>query len=208
MVFIFAGRMGHFARTGMVFPAAAAYSILGVAALAYNALGLDAGGIQFYFLAPVALRSVFIAKNLFAFGITALQLGLLYAVLIFTSGRPPLLITVITTSWVIFAALVNVTMGNWRSIASPKKIDPSRVSRKQASQLSALLALGLMLAVAAIGAGLLFLARYLARPWLPIPILLALGTAAAVVYIAFLNRIDITALAHRETLIAELSKTE
>ena len=208
MVFIFAGRMGHFARTGMVFPAAAAYSILGVAALAYNVFGLDASGIQFYFLAPVTLRSVFIAKNLFAFAVTALQLVLLYAVLVFTSGRPPFLITLSTICWVIFAALVNVTMGNWRSIASPKKIDPARVSRKQASQLSALLALALMLGVAAIGSGVLFLSRYFHNPWLPIPILLGLAAAAAVVYITFLNRIDITALAHRETLIAELSKIE
>ena len=207
MVFILAGRMGRFAATGLVFPAAAAYSILGVSTLAYNVLGLDASGVQFYFLSPVPMRTIFLAKNLFGFAITATQLVLLYILLAYTSGPPPLLIAVMTLCWVFFAALVNVTVGNIRSITTPKRIDPSKISRKQASQLSALLSLALMLVVAAVGAGLILLSRAYELPWLPVPVLLALAIGAFALYWSGLGHIDALAQNHRETLVEELSKT-
>lgn len=208
MVFLFAGRLGQFAKMGLVFPAAAAYSILGVAALAYNVFGLDGSGVQLYFLGPIRIRTVFLAKNLFGLGITALQVVLLYLVLVFTSGRPPTLVAVSTLLWVVFAALINITVGNLRSLSAPKRIDPAKISRKQASQLSALLALALMLGAAAVGAGLLLLARSLAITWLPIPIFILLDAAALAIYLRTLQSIDTTALKHRETLIQELSKAQ
>jgi ABC-2 type transport system permease protein len=206
MVFIFAGRLGSFAKTGMIFPAAVAYSVLGIAALAYNILGLDASGVQFYFMAPIHIRSVILAKNLFGFAITAVQLTLVYLVLAFTTGAPPILITISTLCWVVFACLVNATVGNMRSITAPKKVDPSKLSRKQASQLSALLCVGIMFAIAGMGVGLISLARFSHVDWLPIPILLAFAFGAFALYMAGLNRIDSMALNHRESLIEELSK--
>ena len=208
MVFLFAARMRSFSTAGMIFPGAAAYSILGVSALAYNILGLDANGIQFYFLSPVPFQSIFLAKNLFNFAIPALQLVLLYTLLTFTAGSPGILIVLSVLSWMIFATLVNVTVGNIRSITAPKKIDPGRVSRRQASQLSALLALVLMLAAIALGAIVLLGSRYEHLEWLPIPIFTVLAAAAFVVYWSVLTRIDALAAKHRETLIEELSKVE
>jgi ABC-2 type transport system permease protein len=206
MVFLFASRMGNFAKTGLIFPAAVAYSVLGIAALAYNILGLDASGVQFYFMAPIEIRSVILAKNLFGFTITAVQLVLVYLVLMFSVGTPPALIAISTVCWVVFACMVNATIGNMRSITAPKKVDPAKISRKQASQLSALLCIGIMLAVAGLGAGLLALGEFARLPWLPIPILMALALGAFALYMAGLNRIDSMALNHRETLIEELSK--
>ena len=206
MVFLFAARLGSFAKTGLIFPAAVAYSVLGIAALAYNTLGLDASGVQFYFMAPIQIRSVILAKNLFGFAITFLQLVLVYLVLMFTVGVPPVLITISTISWVVFACLVNATVGNMRSITAPKKIDPGKISRRQASQLSALMCIGIMLGVAGLGAGLIGMSKFAGRDWLPIPFLLAFALGALALYIAGLNRIDSIALNHRETLIEELSK--
>ena len=206
MVFLFAGRMGAFARTGMIFPAAVAYSVLGIAALSYNILGMDASGVQFYFMAPVRMRNVILGKNLFGFSITAVQVVLVYLLLVFTTGAPPLLVTISTLCWVVFACLVNVTVGNMRSITAPKKIDPSKISRKQASQLSALLCVGLMLAIGAMGVGLMSVARIINMPWLPIPILGFLSLGAFALYMAGLNRMDAMALDHRESLVEELSK--
>ena len=165
-------------------------------------------GCSFIFLAPVSFRTIFLAKNLFGFGLTAAQLVLLYGLLCFTSGRPPALLAVETVCWVVFAALVNATMGNMRSITAPKKVDPSRISRRQASQLSGLLAIGIMLVVAGVGAGLLFVARLVGVVWLPLPILAGLAFGAFALYWAGLNRVDAMALGHREGLIEELSKTE
>ena len=207
MVFLFAGRLGSFARTGFIFPAAVAYSVLGIAALAYNVLGLDANGVQFYFMAPMSIRSVMLAKNLFSFSITGLQLILVYAVVTFTAQPPPILIAISTVCWVVFACLVNATVGNMRSIIAPKKIDPSKISRKQASQLSALLCIGIMLVVGALGGGLMAAARFVDMPWLPIPILVALAFGAFALYITGLNNVDGLALRHREDLVEELCKT-
>lgn len=206
MVFLFAGRLGTFARTGYIFPAAVSYSVLGIAALAYNVLGLDANGVQFYFMAPISMRTVMLAKNLFSFSITALQLALVYAVITFTSQAPPILIAVSTVCWVVLACLVNATIGNMRSITAPKKIDPSKISRKQASQLSALMCIGIMLAVGAVGAGVIALSTLVNLPWLPIPILIALAFGAFALYITGLNNVDSLALLHRESLVEELSK--
>ncbi len=206
MVFIFAGRLSRLSSTGLTFPIAAAYSILGVAALAYNVLGLDGPGVQFYFLAPVSLRTVFLGKNLFNFAINLLQIALLYLVLVFTTGAPPFWITLSTLIWLLFAVLANATLGNMRSVTTPKKLDPNKLSRKQASQLSALMSLGLILLIGTLGAGLILLARFLALPWLPVPILLALAAGAFALYSAGLNRVDALALNHRETLLEELTK--
>ncbi len=208
MVFLFAARMGRFGSTGMVFPAAAAYSILGVSALAYNVLGLDSNGIQFYFLSPVSFHSIFLAKNLFNFAIPAVQLVLLYVLMTFTVGAPGPLLTLSVICWVVFATLVNVTVGNLRSLTSPKKIDPGKVSRRQASQLSALLALVLMLVAIGLGFVVLIGARMEHLPWLPIPVFVVLAGVAFACYRAVLGRVDGLALKHRETLIEELSKIE
>jgi ABC-2 type transport system permease protein len=206
MVFIFAGRLGSFARTGYVFPAAVAYSVLGIAALAYNILGLDASGIQAYFLAPISMRSVILAKNLFNFGVTIIQLLLAFAVVSISYEPPRPLVAISTVLWVALASLINATIGNMRSIIAPKKIDPSKISRKQASQLSALMCIGIMLAVGALGAGIMVLGQYLDMRWLPIPILATLAFGAFILYMAGLNSMDRLALNHRESLIEELSK--
>ena len=206
MVFIFAGRLGSLARTGFVFPAAVAYSVLGIAALAYNVLGLDANGIQGYFLAPISMRSVILAKNLFNFSVNAVQVLLAYAVVSISYAPPPLLIAISTILWVVLASLINTTIGNMRSIIAPKKIDPNKVSRKQASQLSALMCIGIMLAVGAVGAGIMALGQYLGMSWLPIPILATLAVGAFVLYMTGLNHLDRLVLTHQELLIEELSK--
>ena len=87
-------------------------------------------------------------------------------------------------------------------------MDPSKLARRQASQLSALISVGLMLAIAGVGFALLGLAAYLQRPWLPTPILAALAVAAFFLYRHGLKNTDILAASHRETLIEELCKTE
>jgi ABC-2 type transport system permease protein len=209
MVFIFAARTNTFAsasRADWIFPAAIAYSLLGMSQLAYNALGLDAAGVQFYFMAPVRMRTIFIAKNLFGFLINIVQIALVYVVLSFTSGAPSPLVTVMTICWVIFAALANITVANMRSITSPKKVDPSKLSRKQASQLSALICMGVIFVAGGIGAGLIAVGHFTGMPWLPIPILLLFDLGAFALYRASLDRIDAMVLNHRDSLLEELTK--
>ena len=208
MVFLFANRLSASGRFGnFIFPVAIAYSVLGVSILSYNALGMDGSGVQLYFIAPGRMRDIFLAKNLTGFLLNLVELVLVFAVISFTARPPSLVITLATVLWLLFATFINGAVGNLRSLAAPKKIDLTKASRRQASQLSVLIALGVLVACAAIGFAVLVLATDFGRPWLMIPILLALAIAAFTFYIAVLNRLDTIALSHREALAEELCKT-
>jgi ABC-2 type transport system permease protein len=207
MVFLFAGRMSASGRYGdYVFPAAVAYSILGVSVLAYNGLGMDGPGVQFYFLSPTRLRDIFLAKNLMGFLLNFIELVLIYAVISVLAHPPTIVIALATVCWLLFATFINGAVGNLRSLSAPKKIDLTKISRKQASQLSVLIAFGIILASLGIGFGVVFLSNALGRPWLMIPIFLSLALIAFIVYLHVLNRLDIIALEHREELAEELCK--
>jgi len=207
MVFLFASRMSVSGRFGnLLFPAAVAYSILGVSILSYNCLGMDGSGIQLYFLAPTRLRDVFLAKNLIGFLLSLIEFVLIFAVITFIAHPPSPVIALATLCWLVFAALTNGAVGNLRSLMSPKKIDLSKISRKQTSQLSALIALGMVAGCFAIGFGVVVLTSHLHRPWLMIPIFLALAVSGLIFYIQVLDRLDAIALNHREDLSEELCK--
>jgi ABC-2 type transport system permease protein len=207
MVFLFANRLSLSGRFGnFIFPVAIAYSVLGVSILSYNALGMDGSGVQLYFIAPGRMRDIFLAKNLTGFLLNLVELVLVFAVISFTARPPSLVITLATVLWLLFATFINGAVGNLRSLAAPKKIDLTKASRRQASQLSVLLALGVLVACAAIGFAVLVIVGNLGRPWLMIPILLALAVAGFSFYVAVLNRLDTIALNHREALAEELCK--
>jgi ABC-2 type transport system permease protein len=207
MVFLFANRLSASGRFGeFIFPVAIAYSVLGVSILSYNALGMDGSGVQLYFMAPGRMRDIFLAKNLTGFLLNLVELVLVFAVIAFVAHPPSLVIALATICWLLFATFINGAVGNLRSLAAPKKIDLTKASRKQASQLSVLLALGILVACAGIGFAVLTLSAYFGRPWLMIPILLALAIAAFTFYVVVLNRLDSIALNHREALAEELCK--
>jgi ABC-2 type transport system permease protein len=208
MVFLFANRIGTSGRFGsFVFPAAVAYSVLGVSILSYNCLGMDGPGIQFYFLSPTRLRDVFLAKNIIGFLLSFIELVLIFIVISLTASPPSLLISLGTFCWLLFAVFTNGAVGNLRSLAAPKKIDLSKINRKQTSQLSALIAVGIVAACFAIGYGGVLLANSFNLPWLMVPLFLLLAIVAFLFYLQVLNRIDTIALNHREELAEELCKT-
>jgi ABC-2 type transport system permease protein len=208
MVSIFASRMGAVGTgDGLVFPAAIAYSLLGVSILSYNGLGMDGPGVQFYFISPTRIRDVFLAKNLIGFLLSLIEFVLIFGILVFGARTPSPLIAVATLCWLLFVTFTNGAIGNLRSLSAPKKIDMSKINRKQTSQLSALIALGVVLACFGIGFAIVLLCQHLGQSWLMIPILLTLAVAALIFYIRVLNRLDAIALNHREAIAEELGKT-
>jgi ABC-2 type transport system permease protein len=207
MVFIFANRMSSSGRFGaLVFPVAIAYSVLGVSLLSYNALGVDGSGVQLYFISPIRMRDVFLAKNLVGFLLNFIEFILVFAVIAMVAQTPSPVIFTATTCWLLFVTFLNGAVGNLRSITAPKKIDLTKASRAQASQLSVLLSMGILLVNAGIGFGTILLANYFGRPWLMIPVLLTLAIAAFAFYLAVLNRVDSLVMDHREGLAEELCK--
>jgi ABC-2 type transport system permease protein len=207
MVFLVASRMSITGRYGSyVFPIAVAYSVLGVSILSYNALGADGPGIQFYFLSPARLRDIFLAKNITGFLLTFVELVLIFAVISVVAHPPSLVIALSTISWLLFTTFVNGAVGNLRSLMAPKKIDLMKPSRGQASQLSVLIAIGILVATVGIAFAVMTIAAYLHRPWLMVPIFSTLALAAFLYYLHILNRLDTIALDHREALAEELCK--
>jgi len=207
MVFLFAGRMGVSGRFGTyLFPVAVAYSILGVSILSYNCLGVDGTGIQLYFLAPLRLRDVFLAKNLIGFLLNLVEFVLILIVICIVAHPPSPVVGLATLCWLLFSTFTNGAVGNFRSVTAPQKVDVTKVGRKQISQFSSLIALGVVAVCCAIGFGGVVLATVLNRPWLMIPIFFALAVVAFVVYLQALNRLGALALTHREALAEELCK--
>ena len=168
---------------------------------------MDGSGIQVYFMAPGRMRDIFLAKNLTGFLLNFVELVIVFGVIAFVARPPSPVITLATVLWLFFATFINGAVGNLRSLASPKKIDLTKASRRQASQLSVLIALGILVACAVTGFAVLVLAGHFGGAWVMITILLALAIAAFTFYVIVLNRLDTIALSHREALVEELCKT-
>ena len=206
MVFLFAGRMTTRGNSVWILPGAIAYTLLSVMPLSYNSFGLEAGGAQFYFLAPVRLRDVFLAKNLLGVLLALIEIAVVLAVLAYIGARPSLQMVVLTLLWAAAALLIGLTFGNLRSVSAPKRIEFSRAAGKQASPVSAFISMGILLVAAAVGAGLFIAARLLHATWVLLPAFAALAVLALLFYLFGLRHLERYAQDHREELFAELSK--
>jgi ABC-2 type transport system permease protein len=207
MVFLFAGRIAG--RNGSVwtFPIALAYTLLGIVPLSYNSFGLEGAGAQLYFMAPIRLRDVVLAKNLINTLLAAVEMATVLLIVSYVARPPAIGIALSAVFWAAATLLISLAIGNRRSITSPKRIDPGRTTSKQASPLSALLSMGILLLSAALGFGFIFLSRYLHMPWLVLAGTSLLLAIALPTYIIGLQGIDRFAETHREELFTELSKT-
>jgi hypothetical protein len=116
-------------------------------------------------------------------------------------------VTLATLSGILFALLVNLAVGNLLSVNSPKKIDFGAFGRQRASNTTVFASFGVQLVVFGLAAVVLLAARAYGRIWLATLLYLGLGVIAFVVYTVVLSRAEKEALANRETLIAELSRT-
>jgi ABC-2 type transport system permease protein len=207
LVFFFATRLA--VRSGgarWLFPAALAYSLMGVIPFSFNSFGLEGTGSQFYFFAPLRLRDVVFAKNLINILIVAVEIVAVLAIICYIAAPPPLWVIAATLFWVAATLLVAMTFGNRRSLSAPKKVNLARSTRRQATGLSALIGVGIFLGSMAV-AGLLAVAAYFTHLlWVLVPVFAGLAAAAALFYGRGLNSIDRYALDHREELFAELCK--
>ncbi len=190
----------------LAFPVAAAYTLLMLTNLVYNNFGGDAGGIQFFFAAPVSFRHIVLAKNLTHAGILAVEIAVAWIAVASFYGRPALNITVATLAGLLFAAPMNFAVGNVLSIYSPKKLDYSKFGRQRASQVTVLVSLALQLVVVGVGVSAFVTARYIGNLWIATLLLLLLAGISLSLYTMVLNRMDRLALERREAMVAELCR--
>lgn len=198
---VFLGRMPN-----MAFPAAAAYSLLVLTNFAYNNLGGDAAGIQFFFASPARFSEIVLAKNLTHACILVLEVAFSWIAVTFLYGPPALSITIASLVGLLFAAPVNFTAGNLLSIYSPKKLDYSTFGRQRASQTTVLLSLLVQIVVVGVGVAVFLIARSYGSFWIAALIFLILAAISSTGYVLVLRRLDRIALDRRETLVAELCR--
>jgi ABC-2 type transport system permease protein len=196
-----------FAHTpDLAFPVATAYAILALTNLVYNNFGGDAAGIQFLYASPASFRDIVLAKNLTHAVILAFESLLAWTAVALLYRRPSFAVTIATVAGLLFAAPLNFAVGNLLSLYSPRKVDYSKFGRQRASQLPALVSIGVQFALVGIGVSAFWLASYLGNFWIATLLLLALAGVSFTIYRVILNSMDRLAVEKRETMVAELCK--
>jgi ABC-2 type transport system permease protein len=208
LVLILAGREHPVGVRLRGHPAAVGYTLLTVGPLSYNSLGLEGAGSQLYFLIPVRMRDIFLAKNLFHLGMVLVELIAVFGIVCYVATPPTFPIALAALLWAIGTLALNTIFGNRRSITAPKKANLQRIGNRQTSQLSAFLSLGILVASAALAAGLFLLTTWLKLQWLLVPLLAVFAAVSLMVYVKSLDTLDGFAQAHREELFAELCKPD
>jgi ABC-2 type transport system permease protein len=188
------------------FPAGAAYALLLLTNLIYNNFGADGGGIQFFLASPVQFHTVLLGKNLAHMAVLALEILVVWigASLLFRPPTPA--IAVATFAGLLFAAPVNLAVGNLLSLYSPKRIELGAFGRQRASQLTVLISFAVHFVVFGLGAATLALAHLHRSIWLATLIFAILALITLTGYGLILKRLDRLALARREVLTSELCR--
>jgi ABC-2 type transport system permease protein len=208
LVLIFASRFASRSTAGSmwVFPAAVAYTLLAICPLSYNSLGMEARGAQLYFMAPVRMRDVLLAKNLMGSLMAGVEIVLVFAIICYMAGVPSIGTAVAAVLWAVGTLAVNMIFGNGRSITAPKRVDPQKMMRRQASQVSALIAMAVLMVSAGVAAGIFFLCFWLHALWALMPVFAVFAAVGVWFYLESLKRVDRFAMEHREELLLELCK--
>jgi ABC-2 type transport system permease protein len=215
VVFLFSFRTAGLDQAGVgsgnftmyLFSYGCAYMQLLFVGFMYNAMGNDGAGVQLYFLAPLRIREVMLAKNLLIGCILVIEVALIYLATRLLSAKTPGPLIAATLSWTVFAFLLNISIGNVRSLVSPKAVDPSKVRRQNVSPVNSFISLGVVFAASALGQLVLFLCRYWhIGYWPAAATFLVLAGFALGLYLIVMGQVDGIAARHVESLTRELTK--
>ena len=202
----YSGVGGHRLQ-GMLFAYGCAYMQLIFVALIYNSLGSDGAGVQFYFMAPLRMRDVMLAKNLMVFAIFVIEAVLIYISSAFIALPTPLDLTVAVIAWSLFTLLVNMSVGNIRSVVAPKGVDALRVRSQNVSGLSSIISLAIVALSVGLGTGTFFLCEILDAGYWPAALIFSILAAFGFVpYLSVLGKMDGIAASHVEDLTRVLGK--
>jgi ABC-2 type transport system permease protein len=206
LVLVFTSKFAARSNSIWIFPSAVAYTLLAIAPLSYNAFGLEAAGSQLYYLAPVRMRDILLAKNLMGFLMALVEVFAIFGIITYMAGVPSFQTAAASLLWAAGTLAVNDIFANRRSFTTPKKINPQRMANKQTSSLSAFISLGILTLSYGLAAGIFFLCLWLHQTWALVPVSVLFAAAGMVTYIRSLRSMDQFALDHREELFAELCK--
>jgi ABC-2 type transport system permease protein len=213
MVIFFALQFGpgsvlkkHALKPDMFFPAILAYLILILLSPAYNSFAFESKGIQMYFMAPVRFRDVLLGKNLFLAGLVTFELSLCLALLTWRVGWPGTPAFVSTILAGAFGVLGQLAIANWSSLSFPKKMELGKMKGQRNSGVAVWTAFGVQIVMMGICTLMLFVGRWMEKPWLPAIAFAGLTAAAASGYVASLSAMNGLAEQKKEVLIETLTR--
>jgi len=199
-------RRTHAFSGGLAFPVGAGYALLLLSNLIYNTFGTDGVGVQFYFLSPVRVRDVLLAKNLVYTCVLLFEISFIWVAICFLFRPPSAAVAAATVTAVVFAAPLDFCAGNLLSLYAPKKYDYAIWGRQRAPNTTVLASFGVQAVIVGLAALTLLAARRVGSLWVATAIFAALATGGVSIYHLILQRVDGIALRRRESLIAELSR--
>jgi ABC-2 type transport system permease protein len=188
------------------FPIGTAYTLLLLTNLIYNNFGADGGGIQFFLVSPARFRQIVLGKNLTHLAVLVLEMAVVWIGVSLLFRRPSFAVTMATIAGMLFAAPLNLAVGNLMSLYSPKRIEFGTFGRQRASQLTVLISFGVQLVVFAFGATVFGLAKYYGDIWIAAGLFVILAAVSITAYTLILGRVDALAQQRREVLASELCK--
>jgi ABC-2 type transport system permease protein len=192
----------------MIFPIVIATMFLTQMNFVFNSFAYEGVGVQFLLLAPVRFREIMVGKNLFQAAVACIQALIVWAIVAWMFGSPPLLIVATMFAALAYGTLANFAVGNILSICFPRKLEFGALRQKKLAGVT--MAVGLLTQAVLIGiGGAIFMAtRIFNHLDYALPLFLILVIVAAAAYWISLKQIDGLASSHREALTAELCRQE
>jgi len=189
----------------LLFPMSVIYGLMVLTPIALNTFAYDGRGVLTLLAAPVRFREVLLGKNL-ALGLAIFAQALLIWPLLAVLVAPPGAAAVAATfALLLFAMLLNFTVGNVLSLTSPRGFDFGSFRQRQ-SGVTILVALLIQIVLIAIVGGAYLTHRFLGTLWIAAGIFFGLALATLPVYSAVLDYCSGLADRRRETLTAKLCK--
>ncbi|MCU1285805.1 MAG: hypothetical protein JWO13_2155 [Acidobacteriales bacterium] len=186
-----------------VLPFTMGYSFLVISPQVFNMFWSDATGFQRWLLSPIPTRQIIAAKNISVAVLVAINMVVITGI---ARLRGPIQMTQLALT-LLCSAYVGLFMfgaGNFFSVWFPKRVDPTKMTRKNVSEASGISS---MLLLAALG-GSWFLVTVIATglhmPWLPFAVAASLLVLGAVFYQFSLAKVPRIAEKGLDKLLAEL----
>lgn len=210
MVALFSGAFRNGTMSGIhpeyALPLGLIWGFLGLTRLVSNSLGIEGAGIQFYFLSPTPMRTVFLSKNLMHLMLFVIEAVFISGIVLFRFGLPTPSVAVATFGWILFAVAANFATGNLLSILMPYRASMTRMRNEPGAMGNGLLSMLVQAAIVAVGAVVFIPCASFGHPWLATPVFLLLAAGASLGYWQVLAKADGMVQSRCESLILDLAK--
>jgi ABC-2 type transport system permease protein len=190
---------------GVLLPMAAGFVLMVLMPISYNSFAYDGRGVQLLLVAPIRFGEVMLAKNLLLGILALVEIGVMAAVLSLLIGVPRFDLVVVTLGALVFAVLVNFSVGNLLSLYYPRQFDFGKFRQRQAG-MTVVVTILLQIVVFGTVGTIIGITMLFGVLWLAALVLLIFAAGSLFLYRWSLETSTTVALVKREVLLAELTR--